>query len=185
VIEKVSSLSLAAAVVLVLRHSAAADPRWRLSAEGGVERDLVGDTPHALLGADLALPLAGGRLEAMAGLRLVTGRVSPDPAAGFAAGLSVCARHGVYRPALGLELEARTPYHSDSVGPAPDSLTRAYESKNSQNVVFARVVIEPARVSWGRLFVAAGSLRFGTPVGSDAGRRLQVGITLLKVGFNP
>jgi len=182
--EKLSSLSLASAVMLVPCHSAAAGPSWRVSAEGGAERDLVSDKAHALLGVDLAIPLVGGRFEAMAGTRFVTGHVSPDPVAGLVIGLSVCARQDWYHPALGLEFEARMPYRSNSVVPPSDSLIRAYESQNGDNAFFARVVIEPARASWGRLFLAAGSLRFGTPLGSDAGRRLQVGVTLLKLGFN-
>jgi hypothetical protein len=131
VIERLSSLAFAAAVALALSHSRAADPIWRLSAEGGAERDLVSDRPHAVLGADLSIPLLAGRLEAMAGARLVTGHITPDPVAGLVVGLSVCARQGWYQPALGLEFEARTPYHSDSVVPAADSLIRAYESQNS------------------------------------------------------
>lgn len=172
-------------VLLWPGRAAAVGERWRLSAAVGAEQDLVSDRAHPVLAATVAAPLARDRLEARASARFVTGHVSPDPALGLALGLSLCARQGWYHPAVGVELEARTPYRSRSADAAVDSLVRAYEAAGRNAALFARVVVEPARARWGPWFVAAASLRLGTPLTADAGRRLQIAVNVLELGFSP
>lgn len=169
---------------LLLSKTALAEP-WevRPSAEAGVGRDLVGATSHAFVGAALDLPVLARRFELGAGMRLLTGGIEPEPVFSGFLSARVCARHGMWSPAVGLELELSTAHRAETPDEPPDSFTRAFNAAGRDEVLRAHLLLEPLRLAWKQLSVAAGSVRLGTPLDGDAGQRVRLSVTLLRLGW--
>ena len=163
---------------------ASAEPQGvRPSAEAGLGRDLAGASSHGFVGAVLDWPVLSRRFELGAGVRLLAGRIEPEPAfSGFLLG-RVCAHHGAWRPASGVELELSTAHSSSTPDEPPDSFTRAFNSTGRDEVLRAHLLIEPLRFEWKQLLFTVGAVRLGTPLDGDAGQRVRLSVTLLRLGW--
>jgi hypothetical protein len=132
------------------------------------------------LGAGLEL---GSSFDVSGGGRLFLGELANRP--GFSGFLraELAARWGFWRPAVGLELEAVS-----SLMPAADleeiagSLTRNVEAEEHARVR-AGLVVAPLRAELARLRFVVAALQLATPLDAEAGQRVYVGLTLLRVGW--
>lgn len=170
-------------VTLAAGRAAQASPPLRVSAEAGLSEPLVGARAQRFGSLAVDVPLLPHALELALGARLTTGALTPDPAPSALLRLSLCAWQPPYNPALGLELELGPGTRSHASSPVPDSLERAFNAGSRDDPLWASVVVEPLRFEHGAFLASLAGLRLGTPVSDDSGRRVQLGISLIRLGY--
>lgn len=169
--------------VIAFSSQARALPPLRLSAEAGLTKPVVGARAQRFLGLAADVPVVPRALEVALGGRLASGAVTPDPAVSGFVRLSLCAWQAPYNPAMGLELELGPGSRPHASSAIPDSLERSFNAGHRDNPLWANVLIEPLRFELGAYFVSGLGLRLGTPISGDSGRRAQLGVSLLRLGY--
>lgn len=167
-------------------HSAAASAQpmeVRASAHAGIARDLVGAGQQAFFGPGVDLLLFARRLEVGSGLRMLVGALTPEPAFAAFVASRLSVHHGAWAPALGVELELGSAHSNETPGEPPDSFTRAFNQAGSGGKLRGYVELDALRFAWKRVFLGAGAMRLGTPLGDAAGRRVRISLTLLRFGW--
>lgn len=154
----------------------------RVEGEVAYQAKSFGVARYASLGVGGGLELEPG-IEASVGARLLLGALRTRPGLSGFARANLYAVRGLWRPALGLELEATThtrpvPNRNDISG----SFARQYEARDVA-LLRVGVVMAPLRIQTERLLVVLGSLRLATPIATSAGQRLYFGVTVLGVGW--
>ncbi len=181
------ALPLAAAFCLCLivgwTANAFGAPPIRLSADSGGAADVIDAPLHSFTTVACELVLLDGRLEPGAGLRMRMGRLAPEPVFSGFLRASLVASHAWWHPALGWELEIGKGYAPVGTSSLPDSFTHVYHQTGQRHAVWARAAFEPARFQFGRLLLVAVAPRLGIPLDNAPGRRVEFGVSLLRVGW--
>lgn len=159
----------------------AATPAPRLNVELGYDPRVFGSAAQLSLGPSLTLPLAQGALEASAGLRLVS-RATPLPEAQTFGRLALCARQGVFSPAIGVQLEvAPIPLRRRAVDATPGSLEARWSRDERRAHLWLALWIAPLRVIAPRGSLAL-ALRLATPANAELGARVEPGV-MAQLGY--
>lgn len=183
---RISPLQLAPAFCLCLTVGWAADAFGappRLSADGGVAGDVIDAPLHSFTTVACEFVLFGGRFEPGAGLRVRTGALTPDPVLSGFLRASLVASYEWWHPAVGWELEIGRGYAPTPTSSPPDTFTQSYYRAAQRHAVWARAVFEPVRFQFSRLLLVGVAPRLGIPVDDAAGSRVELGVSLLRVGW--
>jgi hypothetical protein len=155
----------------------------RLESEVAYQAPIFGTARYASLGAGIGLILGPG-VEAGAGARLLLGALEQRPGVAAYSGLKLYAAAGVWRPALGVELELASGLRAS---PGADEISGSLESDfraRDSTVLRGGVVMAPLRFQIDeRLLLSCASLRLATPLDAGAGQRLYVGLVLVNAGW--
>jgi hypothetical protein len=174
-------LSCSLLAVLFSAGSARAS-EWRPYVFGETEyqADTFATAEYTAYGAGGGLKL-GSELDVSIGARLLLGELREPPALSGFVQASLGVRHGAWQPSMGFELEAVSeltpePKHAEIAG----SFTRRVEAEERPRWR-GGLVAAPLRAELaGSNFVVA-ALKLSTPLDGEAGRRVYVGLTLVRV----
>lgn len=138
------------------------------------------------IGLEAALPLLAERLEVAAGLRVLTGSISPNPGIAGHLRAGLVAAFVRWRPAAGLELEvnsASKPEARSDSGTIAGSLEEDAIQAAKWDLFRIAGFIAPVRLLFGGLALSALEIAAGTPLSGNFGSVLTVRIVVLKAGW--
>lgn len=169
--------------LLFLAEPARAD-EWHgyVFGETEYQADTFATAEYTAYGAGAGLALGSG-IDLCTGARLLLGELRDPPGFSGFVQASLAARRGRWRPTAGFELEAvsdLTPEgkHAEIAG----SFTRRVEAEEGARLR-GGLVVAPLRAELLHLDFVVAALKLSTPLDSEAGRRVYVGLTLLRVGW--
>lgn len=170
------------AVLLCSGSARAGEWRPYLFGETEYQADTFATAEYTAYGAGAGLKLGYG-LDVSTGARLLLGELRGAPALSGFVQASLGARGGIWRPSMGLELEAvsdLTPEgkHAEIAG----SFTRRVEAEEGPRLR-GGLVAAPLRAELVGLDLVVAALKLSTPFDSEAGRRVYVGLTLVRVAW--
>jgi hypothetical protein len=175
-------MTFAIGALLALATIPAPLEHLRVGGGMGIEHGLAGGARHVFVGSELAIE-ATRAVEISTGGRVAFGAMSPSPRGAAFVRSSLVGRLGVFRPAVGVELELTAVPRATPRSDEPEgSLTRRFEAAND-DVLRVAVVAAPARFVGERLYVSIAGLRLATPAGRGAGLHVAIAVAILDVGL--
>jgi hypothetical protein len=158
---------------------------WRgyLFGETEYQADTFATAEYTAYGAGAGMALGSG-LDLSTGARLLLGELRDPPGFSGFVQARLAARRGNWRPSVGFELEAVSDLapegkHAKIAG----SLTRRVEAEEGARLR-GGLVVAPLCAELLHLDVVVAALKLSTPLDGEAGRRVYVGLTLLRVGWS-
>jgi hypothetical protein len=176
--------SVCALLALLLLAQPARADEWRayLFGETEYQADTFATAEYAAYGGGVGIALGSG-IDMSTGARLLLGELQDPPGFSGFVQATLAAQRGSWRPSVGFELEAvsdLTPEgkHAEIAG----SFTRRVEAEEGARFR-GGLVAAPLRAELLHLDVVVAALKLSTPFDGEAGRRVYVGVTLLRVGW--